>query len=202
MKFSGNITKRFMTQRGFTLIESLAAMVALLMITAALFWILLTGKTLWQASVIRSYDRQELQISYQKIENDLQNSNVDTITNNTTSTVVAFSFLSAFDSSGNFTAASDGSPVWQKYVIYYIPSGTKKLMRKEVYGSYTKALTTSQLTTYCDGSGMTVANTVAGLSLTTDTATDSATITITTQNKNQLGRADQQSLTSTVFLRN
>jgi prepilin-type N-terminal cleavage/methylation domain-containing protein len=202
MIYPKNSGIRYTPQKGFTLIESLAALVALLMITAALFWILLTGKTIWQASVIRSYDRQELQMSYQKIESELQNSNAATITNNTTGIPVAFSFLSADDNKGVFTVTTSGSPIWQKYVIFYIPNGTKKLMRREVYGAFTLPLTQAQLTSYCNGSGTLVANTVAGLSIVTDTAANSATIVITTQNKNQLGKADQQTLTSTVYMRN
>ena len=199
MKYIRSIRSR---QKGFTLIESLAAMVALLMITAALFWILLTGKTYWQASVIRSYGRQELQISINKIESELQNSNVGTITNNTAGLPVAFSFLSADDTDGKFTVASDGSPVWQKYVVYYIPNGTKKLMKRDIYGSFKTPLTQSQLITYCDGTGTVVANTIAGLTLVADTASNTAVITLTSQNKNQHGKADQQTLSTNVYMRN
>jgi len=199
MEFLRNIRSR---QKGFTLIESLAAMTALLMITAALFWILLTGKTFWQASVIRSYGRQEIQMSLQKIESELQNSNAGTITNNTSGLPVAFGFLSANDSNGKFIVASDGSPVWQKYVIFYIPNGTQKLVRRDVYGSYKAPLTQSQLIAYCDGTGITIANTIAGLTFGSDTTSNSSVITLTSQNKNQHGKTDRQTLTSTIYMRN
>jgi type II secretory pathway pseudopilin PulG len=188
--------------RGMTLVELLSVMIVLLLLTTNLFLMLNSAKRIWQAQVTRTSGQQDLRQTFARIGEELKNSNVGLVRNNTAGTPKAFSFLSAVNGSGTFVTDANGYPVWQKHVIYYIPNGTNKLLKKEVYGSYTAALTQAELTTHCDGTGTLVAPSVYALELTPDAAGNSAVLRLLVRNTNLNGKTDEQSLTSTIFLRN
>ncbi len=180
----------------------LITMFIIMVLVANLFWMLVWGKTIWQTTLTRTGNHQELRLTLRKVENELRDSNVDTVTNNTSLAPSALSFLSAFDANGKFVTDAAGNPVWQKYVIVYIPSGTKKLLYKEIYGSFTNKLSPAELTAYCDGKGRFLSPSVARLNLTTDTGNNSANLSVTINAVNRLGKNDEQTLSTTVFLRN
>lgn len=185
--------------KGVTLVELLIIMFIMVLLTSSIFWMPILGKKTWQASIARAANRQDMHLISAKIQLDLGNSNVYTIT----TAGSAFSFLSAFDASGNFTTdASFGAPVWQKCVIYYIPGGTTKLLRREVYGAFTSAITPAQLTSYCDGQGSTISDSVSALSFIPDLGKSSAALALTLQNVNIHGKIDSQYMQTTIFIRN
>ena len=194
--------KSRITGYGMSLIEMLVVLVILILLSGSLAWMLMSGKTIWQASLTASADRQNIQLAAQRISQELRDSQIGLITNNTGGTSKAFSFLSAYNDKGVFITDNAGLPVWQKYVIYYIPVGENRLLRKAVYGSFTAPLTIPQLAAYCDGQGSLVASGVTAFSLNPNLGGNAVSLSLTLQNRNRHGKADQQSLSVTIFLRN
>jgi len=188
-------------QRGGSLIELLVLLFVLTIMLGTLFWMLLVGKTIWQTAATGSSNRQSLQVALGRIENELRDSRMALVTNNTTITPVGFSFLSAFNNQGKFVTDSAGYPVWQKYVIYYIPTGTGKLLRKEVYGTFSTALTPVQLSGYCDGQGIQMAAGVTAMSLGAATAPNALLCSITVESINRQGKTDRQTMSRVIFPR-
>jgi len=186
---------------GMSLIEMLITTFILFFIMGSLFWMVMIGKTTWQASLNRSGGRQDIQTNLWRIAQELGASRSATFTNNTGGSPSAFSFLSAYDQNGYFVTDAQGQPVWQKYEIYYIPAGSGRLLNREVYGSFTQPLTLPQLLTYLDGSGKQVASGVEAFTLTLN-ANKSADLTLTINNLNRNGKTDRQILTTTASIRN
>ena len=143
-----------------------------------------------------------MHVALRKLESEMMNSDAATITNLTGSSTPAVSFLSAYDQNNNFITDSKGNPVWQKYVIYYKPNGTNKLLRKEVYGSFTGPLSTSALNSYLDGKGYLISGQVTSFIVTQNTGNNSASIAISVQDTNKHGRSDIQNIGMQVSLRN
>ena len=188
-------------KRGMSLIELLITFVVVILLMGALFWMLLAGKTMWQASVTRSAGRQDVQTASWRIALDLRDSKFDTITNNTSGTPSAFSFLSAYNSGGNFVTDNSGEVSWQKYIIYYIPTGTTRLLKKDVYGSFSGALTLPQLTGYCNGAGSLISPSVTSMQL-TNVGSNSATLSLTVENTSKHGTVDRQTKQINIMIRN
>lgn len=188
-------------KRAMSLIELLITFVVVILLMGSLFWMLLAGKTMWQGSVTRSTGRQDVQTACWKIALDLRDSKFSTITNNTTGTPSAFSFLSAYNSSGNFVTDSSGKVSWQKYIIYYIPTGTTRLLRKDVYGNFSEAMTLPQLTGYCDGTGSLISPSVTSMQL-ANVASKSATLSLTVEKTSKHGKVDRQTKQINIVIRN
>ena len=204
LKFQTDLYRflRFRKSRGLTVIELIATMSSILMIAGAIYSMLYSATVMWQSSVTRTSNRQDMHTALRKVESELKNTDVSTITDMTTSSPPAFSFLSAYDENYNFTTDVNGNPVWKKYVIYYIPNGTTKLLRKEVYGDFSDPLSTADLTSNLDGSGKLISNQVTSMTLTEDAANKTATIGLTVQDTNKHGKIDRQNIEMTVSLRN
>lgn len=196
-----------MRSRGLSLIEMLITMAVLAFVATAALGILLAGKRTWQANVGRSDVRQTLQVASWRIDTDLRNTGAGYVTSNTATTPAAISFPSALDSRGRFTTEADGVPDWQTFVIYYVPTGTTRLLRKEVAAipadpDIDPMLTPAQLTGYCDGTGRLIATGVRTFSVTVDTDAATAVLTLTIEARNQNGATERQTRTSTIFMRN
>lgn len=101
--------------------------------------------------------------SLSRMERELRSSSISSVTYDLAAMPTvpsALSFLSPFDRYGRFVTDSTGKAVWQSYIIYYIPSGTKKLLRKTVAITPTSTasrLTLAQLQSRLDGTGDTAA---------------------------------------------
>jgi hypothetical protein len=151
----------------------------------------------------RSAARQDLQVACRKISQDLRTGNLALVTNSTAGSPPAFSVLSARDRFGSFiTSTADGTPSWQKYVIYYIPTGTTSLLRKEVYGIFSGALPASQLAAYCDGSGTTISKSMTVLRLTPEASSKAMRLYLEARSTNRHGKSDAQSLETIIYLLN
>lgn len=187
---------------GFTLVELLSTMFSALLISAAIYSMFYSAVVMWQSSVTRTGNRQDMHVALRKLESELMNSDAATITNLTGNSTPAVSFLSAHDQNDKFITDNKGNPTWQKYVIYYKPNGTKKLLRKEVYGSFTGPLSASALNGYLDGTGRLISGQVTSFLVTQDTGNNSALITISVQDTNKHGRSDIQNIGMQVSLRN
>lgn len=196
---------------GMSLVELIITMSLMIMLTSALLWMIITAKTMYQASVASGANRQDLQVITWSIAEDLRASNVNSITVSG-GTPPAFSFLSALGPAGSFEIYNDavhdiyGAPYWQKYVIYYIPSGTTRLLRKEIYSSAglynAQPLTQTELLGYCTGDGKLVSPSVTALGLSPSVANSSALLSATVQNQNQHGKINTQSSQMSIFLDN
>ena len=192
---------------GFTLIEVLISSIIMFMLVGILFFMVIRGKMAWHASTARSASRQDLQVTSWKIAHELKGTDISLITDGSTGNLNAFSFISAYDQNSNFVTDSSGSPLWQKYVIYYIPSGTSKLIRKEIavdpsQSATLKALTVSQLTGYLDGKGIVASPSVISLKLTPNTGENYVTLELSTETKNRQGKTDKQSRQMTIAIYN
>lgn len=186
-----------------TLLDLLIAMSIVTLAGVVVVGMLVTAKRTWIASATHVAVAQDLHVALSRVTADLRDGGIDTLTDNTAGTPVAFSVLSAKDSTGSFVTGDDGVPVSQKFVIYYIPPGTRKLLRKEVAGAFTTALSTADLVTACaDGQGSVCASTVTSLRLVPDTTGGSVVLSLTCEATNGSGRLEQQSCSVTIFLRN
>ncbi|MCD6310607.1 MAG: hypothetical protein J7M18_07810 [Candidatus Eremiobacteraeota bacterium] len=193
--------KARMIKQGITLIELLTTFLILILSAGVLFWKLVLGKIVFQAGVLKTSGHQDLQVANQKIALELGNSSVDTLTDSTPITPSAFSFLSAYDSSGKFITGNDGMPVWQKYVIYYIPSGTTKLLRRVVHGNFTGPLLTSLLAGYWGGTGNIISPSI--ITMLPDNITgDSAALSLTSETRSRHGKINRQSTKIDIYIRN
>lgn len=157
--------------------ELLVCGFAIFFLIDILFFLLLSGKTIWQASTVRTANTQDLQVADLKMGLELQQSDLSTVTNNTGATPPGFSFLSAVNDKGTFVTDVTGAPVWQKYVIYCVQTGTTRLMRQEILltnlfplgiPSSIPLLSSAQISSSCNGSGTMLSSAVTSLSLQTN----------------------------------
>jgi len=186
-----------------SLVEMLITLFILTILSGVLFWMLLAVKSGYQASTARAGGRQGLNLALAGISREMMDSSVDTVTNNSSSLPPAISFLSAFNSQGTFvTNPSDGSCVWQKYVIYYIPAGTTTLLRRDIYGSFTGPLSSAQLQSYCNGQGKRVISSITSLGLTLNPGNKTAVLSLGVRDTSIQGKSDQQAQSITVLFHN
>ncbi|MGV8121562.1 MAG: PilW family protein [Candidatus Xenobiia bacterium LiM19] len=191
-----------MTVRGMTLVELLITSVILLLLLGIFVWMIVAVKSAYQSSVSRIKVRQELQTSFFNITREMMNSSYSSFTDGTSHTAKSISFLSAFDQNGVFVTDSNGAPIWKKYVIYYVPSGSARLLKKEVYGTFTTSLSSEALAAYCDGGGRLITNSLSQMACTPDPATKSCLLSLVMESTNYNGKADRQSGEMRVFFRN
>lgn len=193
---------------GFTLVETLVTILLFLLIAGILFMMIVKSKTAMQSAVTRSSSRQDLQVVFWKIAQEIRYSDVAYITDGSVSGLKAFSFISAQDSANKFILNADGTPNWQKYVIYYVPSGADKVLRKEIYADFKTPgalipLSQAQLSAELNGTGAPEASSVTAMSLKPSTAGQaSAYLTIETQAQNQHGKLDKQSMQMMIYILN
>jgi len=188
---------------GLTLVELLVTLLIITILSGVIIWMLLAGKTAWLASEGRVALRQEMQVVVIKITEELQDSNIELITSDTSGSIKAFSVPSAFDDEGNFVSDTSGFPVWQKYVIYYIPAGTTSLVRREVRGrDFDTPLTTDELLSYSDGSGSKISSSVENLSLTINKEDKSTALALKFKKTNRLGEIEEMSFETEIFIMN
>lgn len=203
------MSKNKCPRKGSTLIEMLVTLLIFFLIAGILFMMMIKSKVVLQSSAARSSSRQDLQVVSFKIAQDLMYSKVGFVTDGSAGGLNAFSFISAQDSANKFILSTDGTPAWQKQVIYYIPAGTTNLMRKEMYVDF-KAnpaalapLTLAQLSAQLNGTGKLLSGSVTSLKLTPNAAgQSSADLSIQTQAQNQQGKPDQQSGQVTIYIVN
>lgn len=218
--------------RGMSLVEMIIVMVILMAVASALLWMLITGKKMHQSSKNRAANRQDIQIITSRIADELKDSDVNSV-----STVIitaatppnlprvrAISFLSAYpranDASGDRSMQTDsnGVPIWQKYVIYYIPQdNTTRLLRKEVtITATTDASKISNLSDRLTGDGQLISSSMAfeldtqGLNIYTlprfyfaySASESSATLNVMVRSLNRNGKFDEQSKMTKMYLLN
>lgn len=164
------ITKSPSRVAGMTLIEMILTMGIVMVLTLTLFWMLVAGKKMHQSSLTRTADRQDLEAVLGRMAEDMEISNINSITSLYIPSGVptpadlprirAVSFLSAYSDDGDsqkepyFHTDQNGIPLWQKYVIYYVPLNSTKLVRKEVKLAVpSTAITTLDPTPYLTGGG-------------------------------------------------
>jgi Tfp pilus assembly protein PilV len=121
-----------------------------------------------------------------KICRELKETEGAGFTNNTGSALCAFSYLSARDRLNVFRLEPNSLRcLWQKYVIYYIPAGKDNLLRKEVYlstpATESRRLTSMELASYCDGSGVVVGRGIAGMLISSSVPGSSPLFTVSAQ---------------------
>lgn len=190
-----------MKNNGMTLLEVMVSSLILVISLGSLFWILLSGKTIWQSSMQRSSSRQDLHIATWKISLELRNSRAALVTA-VASSPQGFGFPSAYDSTGRFVTTQAGDPQWQKYVIYCVPSGTTRLMRRELLSGFTVPMSVSDLQNNCNGNGQLISPVITASNLVPNSSNDSALLSLATQAVNRQGGIDQQSRSMTIFFQN
>lgn len=221
------------SKRGMTILEMIVVMGIILVISFALVWMLFFGKKIYDTSLTHGDIRQELQIIISKIADELKDSTIESISTSTLKIdpsssqnlprIRAISFLSAYpielDKTLDRTMRTDerGFPLWQKYVIYYIPLNTTKLLRKEVQISPTlNKSKIPDIDSKLTGDGKLISSNVSfeedvnkNYILTLpkfyfefNKQIGSATISITLKKKNPHGKVDEQSKLLKIFLLN
>jgi len=195
--------------KGTTLLELLVTIVIFGIIAGILFMLLINSKMVFQSSSTRSLAKLDLETATWEISREVRRSDVKFITDGSKSGILAFSFISAVNNNGQFVLDTNGTPLWQKQVIYYVDSASKKLFRKEIYidfkanPSALASLSISNLQAQMDGKGKFIANSITNLALTPPLTGESAPkLTIEAQNINSKGNLDKQSRVITIFMYN
>jgi hypothetical protein len=193
-------------RRGLTLAELIISMVVLIILGGIIFLMVIRSKVYFQSSAARSASRQEIQVAMMKMSRELRGSNRDLVTTGTPTGLQAFSFVSAEDRNGMFVTDSYGFVQWQKYVIYYIPAGTRNLLRKEIYRDFSTTaaapLSASALMSYLDGKGFGISASAKSISLTMLDEPNAVKLRLDTEQTNTHGKIDRQSAEITVVINN
>ncbi len=182
--------------------EVISTMVIVLLLGANLLIMINASSDIWHSAITRSENHQAMRHVYRIIEREMKSSNILYVTDNTESLPQAFAFLSALNHDQRFVTDINGRPLWQRYTIYYIPRGTDNLMRREVYGSFTEALSPQQLAEYCDGQGKVVSKGVSSISMEMELPENRVVISITSNRESPGGKTDSQRMDFTVTLLN
>jgi len=188
-----------------TLVEMLLAIAMLLVLSTSLLYLLVSVKRTWQAGVARAAVRQDLQTTLWQMATELRDSEAGLVTDGTQSSPLALCFPSATDAQNAFITDSGGGLVWQKFVIYYIPTGTTRLLRKEVYqvpSTPPVQLTQAAMGTYCDGTGSLVCPQVQGVTLAVDGANGGVTLGLTLGGRSTHGTDEKTSASMYIQMRN
>lgn len=186
--------------RGLTLVEMLVTFALLAVVAGGMGWLLAATKGTWQGGIAGASVASDLQVGLSRIEAELRSSDALLLTDGTKPTganPLAFSFPSAYDASGTFVTDATGIPVWQKFVVYYIPIGTTNLMRTESYvlpSVPPVQQISSTLFASCLG-GRLVASNVTGLTLTSDAVYGGWTVGLSLSGTNANGDIDALSQT-------
>lgn len=192
---------------GMTLVEMLVTLSILGFFAAGAVGVLASAKASWQASVGQTDVRQALQVGTYRMAEELRDSHSAFLTDNTRSLPPALAFPSAYDAQGRFVTGSEGQPVWQKYVLYYIPAGTDRLLRRELFTvpadpSEPAVLTAADVAGACNGQGTLVSSGARALGLAPGTGESTWLLTLTVEGRNPNGRIESLSRTVAVFMRN
>lgn len=129
--------------------ELVVTMFCTALLSSLLLSVLLFARATHSKVAKESLFQTRLLSAASRLSEELSRSDSTTLTDMTGSGDQALSFLSATDVSGDFTVNGDGAPKWQKYVVYFIPSGSGELMRGEYYGDFTGPASVSRLAEIC-----------------------------------------------------
>jgi hypothetical protein len=147
--------------RGLTLAELIVASFLSLIVMSLVFALFVPAKL----STITGDNKAEVNMnahrSITRLSHELRASSPSSITYvnpRSPNEPAAISFMTAYNRDGLFVTGSSGKPLWQGYVIYYLPAGGNKILRKTVDVSPPTAspsrLTLPELLALCDGNGM------------------------------------------------
>ncbi len=193
---------RGINKKGFTLIEILIAAFLFLLVSGIVLGVAVIAKRYWQAAEGSIEVKQNTYIATEKVMKDVSDSSIDTFTDNTSETDRAIGFLSAYNTNGIFVTNNNGEIVWQKYIIYYIKSGDNRLLRKEVYGSFTDALTTAELRAQCDGKGRVAAFNIKSFSADVDKDKNNVAIIVGAETTDKNGKKNSFSMDENFYFNN
>lgn len=182
-----------------TLVELITSMTLLMAIGGSMLGLIFAAKSAWQAGNSRSDTRQDIQTTLSQLDADLRDGSIDLVTDATASTPPAICLCSSIDTKGGFVTDTSGANVWQKWVIYYIPTGTTRLLRREATGIADPpiALTLAEVKAWCDGTGTLVTGSATGMTAALDSL-GGVTVGLTIQNTNPQGKLER--LTSSLYV--
>ncbi|MDQ7825074.1 MAG: prepilin-type N-terminal cleavage/methylation domain-containing protein [Candidatus Eremiobacteraeota bacterium] len=191
----------------FTLMELLIVMFIISLISGIFIKMIVCSKRTFQAVAHRSGTGLDLMVSAWKISQDVKDSSIKYLCDGSTGNLQAFSFISAHDKTGKYSLKPDGTPNWQKHVVYYINPGTSTLLRKENYVDFAadptllKPYRIDELKKEMNSSGRMVAPSIKSVKLAPSAGGENAArLFIETESKNQNGTVDRQSRNFTIFI--
>lgn len=188
-----------------TLVEVLVVISLLLTAAGSITYLLATVKRQWQAGISRASVRQDLQTTLWQMTQEICNSETSLVTDGTQASPVAFGFPSAADAQNAFVTDTSGGIVWQKFVIYYIPTGTTRLLRKEIYqlpAVPPVQLAQADMMAYCDGTGTLVTGNARAMTIALDGDNGGLTLGLTLRNQSAHGAVDEASTSLYIEMRN
>lgn len=194
-------SSRFPSRRAMTLIEVMVTVSLLVVVTGAMMYLLTIVKGRWVSGASRASVRQDMQTTLWQMATEIRNTEAALVTVNSQASPAAFCFPSAYDAQNNFITDPAGGMTWQKFVIYYIPAGTTRLLRKEVYSLPATPpiqLTEAAMLGYCDGTGSLVAGDVGAMTATIDIPNGGLTLGLTTTGTSGKGTVD--TVSSSLYL--
>lgn len=122
-------------KRGFTVAELLITMALVLLLAGLAFKLLVPAVAVWKATQAQATLEETALVISSKIVRDVERSTPATVTPITpadpTTGLQAVAFASTGeDGSADSYDPSTGLPLWQFYVVYYVPAGRHDLYRK------------------------------------------------------------------------
>lgn len=167
--------------KGYNLTEVVVATAILLLLILIFFNVVILSQKYFKLVDVKAEVQLNVKLGMDKILKEAEQSEFNSFTV-CASSVKAISFLSAYDSEGFYHTSSSGAPVWQKYIIFYVPSGENKLLRREIPSAgATAPLTESQLISYCNGTGTVGAFDISNFQLEKDNILKKVTIRLDTE---------------------
>lgn len=117
---------------GFSVAEALVALSVLALLTGMIALVYRTGSESWQRMDRRAAASQSALLAADKVATEVEQSVYDSLSIGAGGRAAAF--LSAFDPSAGVFAfdASNGRPVWQRYVVLYHDPASAELRKVEV----------------------------------------------------------------------
>lgn len=203
-----------------SLAEVLVSCSILLVVTGIAYDVMVLADGYATAGQTRSSLQLNAAFSVQRLYFDMHESGVSSVTTLNTpqsSTVAtpiypqAVSFLTSRNTIGQAVTDDNGLPLWQAFVIYYVPSGNSQypLLSQRVVPANSglpsttlSALTPGQLQGYCSMGGTEMAYGVVALNITLNSSADCAVINVITQDQPGSYSRNMADYNSTVYFDN
>lgn len=189
------------------LAEVLISASLMLLVSGTAYFVMLLANRYASAGELRAGLQVNAAYALQRLYFDLHETSAASVT--TLSSPQAIGFLTQRDTNGNAVTDSSGRPLWQAYLVYYVPIGSPQfplLARRVVPASAglpsatPAALTAAQLGSYCDGTGSAVGFGIQVLSVAT--ASTYAVVQLTAQDQPGVYCQNRAAYNTTVYFDN
>jgi len=187
---------------GFTLIEVLVAGSLALLVMGLAYAMFMLSDRYFRITDVKTEVQLNALLASQRLQNELRGTIISSVTNATGSAPPALCFQTAYDGNGVFQTDDYANPVWQSYVIYYLPVGSTTMRRFSFASPATVSpLGIAEVQSYCTGSGRIVGYDVIEFSAQVNAAESLVTVNIGTR-ADSMDRRNQTAIAFTALALN